>query len=147
MTKIQRFQNAEVQIPYLSTASRFYFGDIPNLRFVSMLNIESYNATVYGPLSVLSQLPVVDPGWATGDVWNNICVVLYYNDRENTNRIPINEFFDIAFTNTPWNFLRTTYMGQQVVWSKSYIVLNQSLDWNNIPVQTDFVVPFGVYYA
>jgi hypothetical protein len=145
MTKIQRFQNAEVLIPYLSTASRFYFPDIPNLRFVSLLNLEVYTSSVYGPQSVLSGLPVVDTAWI--DVFVNSYLVLYYNDKESCNRIPLSEFQDFINTTPTYNFLRATFAGQQVVWSKSYIIFPRAIDWNNVTATSDFVFPFGVYYA
>jgi hypothetical protein len=145
MTKIQRFQNAEVLVPYLSTASRFYFPDIPNLRFVSLLNLEVYQSLTYGPNSVLSGIPVISPQWQ--QVMYNAYLVLYYNDKESCNRLPLSELQDIFGTTPTFNFLRATFTGQQVVWSKSYVIFPRAIDWTNVGVQSDFVIPFGVYYA
>ena len=148
MNKVQRYQNIEINIPYLSTANRFYFPDQPNLRFVSLINMVAYTAAEYNP-SVLSSLPVIPSASAP---LLNMSLVLYANDKESINRIPIAEFLTNGiFTNPVTSFFRLAFTGQNVIWPKSYIILTQTIDWtalaNQYNITSNFVVPFGVYYA
>jgi len=147
MNKINRYQNIEVQIPYLSTATRFYFPDQPNLRFVSLINMVAYNENDYTP-SVLSSLPVV-PNYI--DFLSNVFVVLYANDKESINRVPISEFMTNGiFQNFATSWFRMAFTGQEVVWPKSYLICSKQFNWTdlaNYGITGNFVFPFGVYYA
>jgi hypothetical protein len=147
MNKVQRYQNIEIQIPYLSTANRFYFPDQPNLRFVSLINMVSYTKRSYNPSS-LSTLPVLPN---VQDIISNIFVVLYANDKESINRIPLVEFqTNDILQNYSTSFFRLAFTGQEVIWPKSYLILAKPFDWTELAglgITGNFAIPFGVYYA
>jgi hypothetical protein len=146
MNKVNRFENVEVLIPYQSTSSRFYFPDQPQLRFVSLLNMVSYSNNNYGP-SLLSNNPVCTP---TLDCQFKAYLVLYANEKESINRIPLVELAtNNLYQGATGSFFRIAFTGQQVIWPKSYILFPSPLDWTalaNEGITSQFVFPFGVYY-
>jgi hypothetical protein len=145
MQKINKYEFIECIIPQSSSNTRFFFNDQPQLRFVSLNALECYNiATV--PNSILS-------GNANISLTNflNAFLVLYYDDKESTNRIPITLLnpvsSNISGTNTttlnfPSLFGVKTFIGQQVQWSKSYIQFVTAPNPDAINS-----VCFGVYYS
>ena len=141
MNKVQQYEIIEVVIPQSSTATRFYFPDQPQLRFVSMLNLVCYTPGVVTN-SILS-------GNALLSLTNlkNTYLVLYYNDRESVNRIPVLELNRIATNSAsgdPYAFAITPFAGQQIIWSKSYIQTPSA--YSSIG-SASFSCLFGVYYA
>jgi hypothetical protein len=74
-------------------------------------------------------------------------LILYYDDRESLNRIPLNLLnpvsSNISSTNNPSVFGVKTFNGQQVQWSKSYIQFTTAP--TSITVNNS--VCFGVYYS
>jgi hypothetical protein len=141
MNKVQQYEFIEVVIPQSSTATRFYFPDQPQLRFVSMLNLVCYTPGVVTN-SILS-------GNALLSLANlkNTYLVLYYNDRESVNRIPVLELNRIATnssTGDPYAFAITPFAGQQIIWAKSYIQTPAA--YGSISAAS-FSCCFGVYYA
>jgi hypothetical protein len=141
MNKVQQYEFIEVVIPQSSTATRFYFPDQPQLRFVSMLNLVCYTPGVVTN-SILS-------GNALLSLTNlkNTYLVLYYNDRESVNRIPVLELNRIATNSAsgdPYAFAITPFAGQQIIWAKSYIQTPSA--YGSIS-SASFSCCFGVYYA
>jgi len=141
MNKVQQYEFIEVVIPQSSTATRFAFPDQPQLRFVSLLNLVCYTPGVVSA-SVLS-------GNALLSLANlqKTYLVLYYNDKESVNRIPILELNRVATnsaTGEPYSFAITPFAGQQIQWSKSYIQTPSA--YSGIS-SANFSVCMGVYYA
>ena len=141
MNKVQNYEFIEVVVPQSSTATRFYFPDQPQLRFVSLLNLVCYTPNVVSN-SILS-------GNALLSVANlqKTYLVLYYNDKESVNRIPILELNRIASNSStadPYAFAITPFAGQQIIWAKSYIQTPTA--YSSIS-SANFSVCLGVYYA
>lgn len=141
MNKVQNYEFIEVVVPQSSTATRFYFPDQPQLRFVSMLNLVCYTPNVVTN-SILS-------GNALLSLANLklTYLVLYYNDKEAVNRIPILELNRIATNSAsgdPYAFAITPFAGQQIIWSKSYIQTPTA--YGSIS-GASYSVCLGVYYA
>jgi hypothetical protein len=147
MTKINKYEFIECSIPQSSSNTRFYFADQPQLRFVSLMALECYNSATV-PFSILS-------GNSNIDQVNflNGFLVLYYDDKEATNRIPLTLLNPVGSNispatlpnntlNFPSVFGVKTYAGQQVQWSKSYV---QFVTAPN-PAAINSIC-FGVYYA
>ena len=141
MNKVQQYEFIEVVIPQSSTATRFYFPDQPQLRFVSMLNLVCYTPGVVTN-SILSGNALL-----TLTNLKNTYLVLYYNDRESVNRIPVLELNRIATNSAsgdPYAFAITPFAGQQIIWAKSYIQTPSA--YGSISAAS-FSCCFGVYYA
>jgi len=146
MQKINRYEFIECIIPSGASNTRFFFNDQPNLRFVSLNGLECYNiATV--PTSILSG----NANISQANLLNGF-LVLYYDDKEATNRIPLTLLNPVssnvapatatAATNFPSVFGVKTYNGQQVQWSKSYVQFVTAPNPGAINS-----VCFGVYYS
>jgi hypothetical protein len=135
------YEFIEVPIQQNSTQTRFYFPDQPQLRFVSMLNLVCYTpGTITN--SVLSGNPLL----SLTDLQTTY-LVLYYNDKESVNRIPVLELNRIATnsgTGDPYSFAITPFAGQQIIWAKSYITT--PVAYSGIGA-SNFSCCFGVYYA
>ena len=141
MNKVQNYEFIECVIPQSSTATRFYFPDQPQLRFVSLLNLVCYTAASCSA-SILSGNSIL----STANLQRTF-LVLYYNDKESVNRIPILELNRVASNSTtadPYAFAITPFAGQQVIWSKSYIQTTSA--YSSISA-SNFSVCLGVYYA
>lgn len=141
MKNVQNYEFIEVVVPQASTGTRFYFADQPQLRFVSMLNLVCYTPNVVSNsiLSGNALLPLAD--------LQKTYLVLYYNDKESVNRIPVLELNRIASnssTGDPYSFSITPFSGQQIIWSKSYILTPTA--YSGIS-SANFSVCFGVYWA
>jgi hypothetical protein len=145
MNKITKYEFIECVIPASSTATRFYFNDQPQLRFVSLNQLEVYNiGTVTA--SILSN---------NGNISNTVMatgfLVLYYDDRESVNRIPLNLLNPVSTNVSPATigaqsapsvFGVKTFNGQQVQWSKSYIQFTATASTGS-----NTSVCVGVYYS
>lgn len=141
MNKVQNYEFIEVVVPQSSTATRFNFPEQPQLRFVSLLNLVCYTPNVVSSsiLSGNSLLSVAN--------LQKTYLVLYYNDKESVNRIPILELNRIASNSSsadPYAFAITPFAGQQIIWSKSYIQTPTA--YSSIS-SANFSVCLGVYYA
>lgn len=141
MNKVNQYEFIECIVPQSSTGTRFYFADQPQLRFVSMLNLVTYTPNVLTN-SILSGNPLLSLA-----NMKNTYLVLYYNDKESVNRIPVLELNRIASNSSsadPYAFAITPFAGQQIVWSKSYILTPTA--YSSISA-SNYSVCFGVYYA
>lgn len=137
--KIQRYEFIECIIPANSTQTRLYFPDQPNLRFTNLLNLVAYTSDNI-ITSILSNSDVISPSDAL-----NVYLVLYFDDKEAVNRIPLSELSSassLGAGNLSIPALKNMFAGQQVTWAKSYIILPTALNPAN-----NTSVPFGVYYA
>jgi hypothetical protein len=140
MNKVQNYEFIEVVVPQSSTGTRFYFPDQPQLRFVSLLNLVCYTTDTITN-SVLSGNALL-----TLANLKTTYLVLYYNDKESVNRIPVLELNRVVSNSATaaFSFDITPFSGQQIIWAKSYIqtpVAYSSISGSN------FSVCFGVYYA
>lgn len=141
MQKVQNFEFIEVIVPQSSTGTRFYFNDQPQLRFVSTLNIVCYTPGVVSN-SILSGNPLLSQANL-----KNTYLVLYYNDKESVNRMPVLELNRIASNSStadPFVFQAAPFAGQQIIWSKSYILTPTA--YSSIGT-SNFSCCFGVYWA
>lgn len=141
MNKVNMYEFIEVPIQQNSTQTRFYFPDQPQLRFVSMLNLVCYTPDAVSN-SILSGNPLL----SLADLQTTY-LVLYYNDKESVNRIPVLELNRIATNSAagnPYSFAITPFAGQQVIWAKSYITTPTA--YAGIGA-SNFSCCFGVYYA
>jgi len=145
MNKITKYEFIECVIAANSTATRFYFNDQPSLRFVSLNQLEVYNINTVTS-SILS---------GNGNISNTVMatgfLVLYYDDRESVNRIPLNLLNPVSSNVSPATlgaqsapsvFGVKTFNGQQVQWSKSYIQFTATASTGS---NTSVLV--GVYYS
>jgi len=145
MNKITKYEFIECVIAASSTATRFYFNDQPQLRFVSLNQLEVYNINTV-TASILS---------LNGNITNTVMatgfLVLYYDDRESVNRIPLNLLNPVSSNVSPTTLTAAsapsvfgvkTFNGQQVQWSKSYI------QFTSAPATgSNTSVLVGVYYS
>ena len=76
----------------------------------------------------------------------NTYLVLYYNDKESVNRIPVLELNRVVSNSATaaFSFDITPFAGQQIIWAKSYI--QTPVAYSSISA-SNFSVCFGVYYA
>jgi len=145
MNKITKYEFIECVIAASSTATRFYFNDQPQLRFVSLNQLEVYNINTV-TASILSN---------NGNISNTVMatgfLVLYYDDKESVNRIPLNLLNPVSSNVSPATlgaqsapsvFGVKTFNGQQVQWSKSYVQFTAAPATGS---NTSVLV--GVYYS
>jgi hypothetical protein len=140
MVKIDKYEFIEIIIPAGSTGTRFFCNDQPNLRFVSQMALSIYpKASV--PKSILSGNGNIDDA----DFLQGF-LVLYYSDKEATNRAPLTIFNPIQNNSTtlsPSVFSLAGFQGQQVQWSKSYVQFTNAPTTGGSPKS----ICIGVYYA
>jgi hypothetical protein len=136
MLKAPNFEFIEVVVPYQSAATRFTIPDQPQLRFTSMVGLETYYAGDT-PLSALSGNAL--PNQST---FLQTTITLYADDRELIHYMPLTDLHATWTGNN--NIERSVFAGQQIVWSKSYIQTAQGFDWTGYTGPISFV--FGVYY-
>jgi len=141
MKNVVNYEFIECVVPQSSTGTRFYFQDQPQLRFVSTLNL-----TCYTPGVVTNSILSGNPLLSLANLQKTY-LVLYYNDKESVNRIPVLELNRVATNSSagdPYSFSITPFAGQQIVWSKSYILTPSA--YSSIS-SSSFSVCFGVYWA
>ena len=141
MNKVQNYQLVEATVLQSSTATKFYFPDQPYLRFVSLLNLVVYTPNVVS-YSVLSGNPLL----SVANLQKTF-LVLYYNDKESVQYMPILELNRIASNSSsadPYAFAITPFAGQQIVWTKSYIQTPTA--YSSIS-SSNYSVLMGVYFA
>jgi len=140
MNKVQNYEFLEIVIPASSTGTRFYAPDQPQLRFTSLLNLVCYTTDTISN-SVLSGNPLL----SIANLQKTF-LVLYYNDKESVNRIPVLELNRVVSNaaTAAFSFDITPFAGQQIIWAKSYIQTPTA--YGSISA-SNFSVCFGVYYA
>ena len=140
MNKVQNYEFLEIVIPASSTGTRFYAPDQPQLRFTSLLNLVCYTTDTISN-SVLSGNPLL----SIANLQKTF-LVLYYNDKESVNRIPVLELNRVVSNaaTAAFSFDITPFAGQQIIWAKSYI--QTPVAYSSISA-SNFSVCFGVYYA
>ena len=140
MNKVQNYEFLEIVIPASSTGTRFYAPDQPQLRFTSLLNLVCYTTDTISN-SILSGNPLL----SIANLQKTF-LVLYYNDKESVNRIPVLELNRVVSNaaTAAFSFDITPFAGQQIIWAKSYIQTPTA--YGSISA-SNFSVCFGVYYA
>ena len=140
MNKVQNYEFLEIVIPASSSGTRFYAPDQPQLRFTSLLNLVCYTTDTISN-SVLSGNPLL----SIANLQKTF-LVLYYNDKESVNRIPVLELNRVVSNaaTAAFSFDITPFAGQQIIWAKSYIQTPTA--YGSISA-SNFSVCFGVYYA
>lgn len=142
MTKVSKFEFVECPLQGNSTATRFYFPDNPQLRFVSLQMLEIFNDVACSNSILSNNVNITPAQMKTG------FLVLYYSDRESVNRIPLNALVTISNNATtagyPSAFAYKTFEGQQVQWSKSYVQFTTAPMTSQA---TNASVCVGVYYS
>ena len=140
MNKVQNYEFLEIVIPASSSGTRFYAPDQPQLRFTSLLNLVCYTTDTISN-SVLSGNPLL----SIANLQKTF-LVLYYNDKESVNRIPVLELNRVVSNaaTAAYSFDITPFAGQQIIWAKSYIQTPTA--YGSISA-SNFSVCFGVYYA
>lgn len=123
MKRIANAEYAEIIIPASNSRSQFFFPDLPNLRGRKLEAMEFYDSSVqnitnsgYTPIAV--------------NLSKKVSVTLYYNSGEYV-VMPLPRFQRLQY-NEPagdlWNSQQldaTLFDGQVIVWTKSYITINQ----------------------
>jgi len=135
-TKIQNYEFIECPIAQGSTQTRYYFPDQPQLRYVSLLNLVAYDDNSV-PTSILSGNANIN-----GQEFSQTFLVLYANDKECINRVPLVDLNSVSINGGVGVFARNAFAGQQIIWAKSYIQTTAAYDTTNAAS-----VMFGVYYA
>jgi len=140
MNKVQNYEFLEIVIPASSTGTRFYAPDQPQLRFTSLLNLVCYTTDTISN-SILSGNPLL----SIANLQKTF-LVLYYNDKESVNRIPVLELNRVVSNaaTAAFSFDITPFAGQQIIWAKSYIQTPTA--YSSISA-SNFSVCLGVYYA
>ena len=140
MNKVQNYEFLEIVIPASSSGTRFYAPDQPQLRFTSLLNLVCYTTDTISN-SILSGNPLL----SIANLQKTF-LVLYYNDKESVNRIPVLELNRVVSNaaTAAYSFDITPFAGQQIIWAKSYIQTPTA--YGSISA-SNFSVCFGVYYA
>lgn len=140
MNKVQNYEFLEIVIPASSSGTRFYAPDQPQLRFTSLLNLVCYTTDTISN-SILSGNPLL----SIANLQKTF-LVLYYNDKESVNRIPVLELNRVVSNaaTAAFSFDITPFAGQQIIWAKSYIQTPTA--YGSISA-SNFSVCFGVYYA
>jgi len=145
MKAIIKYEFIECVIAANSTATRFYFADQPQLRFVSLNQLEVYNINTVTSSILSGNGNIANAVMATG------FLVLYYDDRESVNRIPLNLLNPVSSNVAPTTLTTAsapsvfgvkTFNGQQVQWSKSYIQFTGTAS-----TASNTSVCVGVYYS
>jgi hypothetical protein len=140
MLKIDKYEFIEIVIPAGSTNTRFFANDQPQLRFVSQSALSIYPKSVV-PKSILSGNDNIDDT----DFLQGF-LVLYYSDKEATNRAPLTIFNQIQNNSTtlsPSVFALAGFQGQQIQWSKSYVQFTNAPTTAGAPLS----ICIGVYYS
>lgn len=139
--KITNYEFISITIPQNSTATRFQIPDQPQLRFVNLEALE-----VYTP-GVVTQSILTKNALLSLANLQITYLVLYYDDKEALNRLPIlalNKIASNSGTANPYVFQQNIFKGQRITWSKSYI--ETSAPYSGI-TSASFDVCLGVYYS
>lgn len=139
MKRIANAEYAEIIIPASNSRSQFFFPDLPNLRGRKLDAMEFYNTqsiaitnSGYDPVGVVDTL--------------SVSVTLYYNSGEYV-VMPLTRFvrylYDGINDTIPASLQldATLFDGQVIVWTKSYITINQ-----NTANFSDKSFAFNIFY-
>lgn len=137
--KTLKSEFVEIQIPGVAggqTNTRWYFPDLPKLRYVSVQAIETY--TNEDLTNTMQGNAVITP-----TIFRNAYLSLYANERQDLWRIPFAAMHRTQSSATS-TFVRSLFelTGQKVTWDKSYVELAASP--NNV---TNLALVFQVYYS
>jgi len=133
--KVIKHEWVQIQIPASSTATRLYFPELPNLRNVHLMNIETTVATII-PFSV-DNSNVINANL----FFNTFLTLVDYTGKEFVHQIPLIHLLYVTGA-THYEQLIKQMSGQKVNWTKSYIEFSSN---TNIANRLE-VVPFSVYY-
>lgn len=133
--KVIKHEWVQIQIPGGSTATRLYFPELPNLRDVHLMNLESTNATIL-PFSVDNSAVITQNLF-----FNTFLTLVDYTGKEFVHQIPLIHLLYVTGA-THYEQLIKQMSGQIVNWTKSYIEFSSNA---NIPA-TLTVCPFSIYY-
>jgi hypothetical protein len=135
MIRISRFEAVEIPVPSVSTLTRFYFPDLPNLRNAKITSIQVYTAGTITATPLTGSTPVT-----TADLKKSY-LTLYSGDLQLVYNVPMLTFNNIANSATdPYVFELPVVNGITISWVKSYVVLPTAL------ATTGVAYSFGVYY-
>lgn len=135
MNKVQKFEFVEIYIPSGSTAVRFFFPDLPKLRYVALLGMETYTA------NMITFCPSTRPILGLAQL-QKAYLTLYADERQDIYRVPLLSLNRTQASSDPFVRAFTQFSGQKITWDKSYI------EFATTPtVAADSSIPFGVYYA
>jgi hypothetical protein len=132
---IDKFEFVELQVASGSTATRFFFPDLPKLRAKMITGLETYTSNVLSPAPSGN---VVTPN----TILDNAYLTLYTNGTQDIWRIP---YFTLNRTQASTDpFVRdlSLFRPQIVTWDKSYIELGQT---PTFAANSSFCI--GVYYS
>lgn len=135
-TKVKRVEYVEIFVPTGNTKQVIYFPDLPNLRtaktnFVSIYTADSQEKTISGNTTMYYN-----------EVKNTV-VTLYF-DGGDFIQIPAISFYNFALQHNAWNF-PLEFMGQRIVWAKSYVTLTDTANIANY-ANKSFLFSVGYEY-
>lgn len=126
MKRIANAEYAEIIIPASNSRSQFFFPDLPNLRGRKLDAMEFYSNNV---------ISTTNSGYTPVDFLNvsMVSVTLYYNSGEYVvmplqrfTRFVYNQTIDDGTNCSVQQLDSTLFDGQVIVWTKSYITINQN---------------------
>ncbi len=131
---VNRFEAVEIIIPSGSTATRFYFPNLPNLT----------NALV--DRIVLFNFPATNTSILTGGTIATIqditqtSITLYQGDLQLYYNLPLTSLINVAFFGSGYYNIPIDIDGMEISWTKSFIT--SPIAQND----TGVVYSFGIYY-
>jgi hypothetical protein len=134
--RIDKYELVEVQIPSGSTATRFFFPDLPKLRGKKVTAINTWNSAS-NPLTPSG-------GVLIGPYDMKQSYVTFYTDgRQDLWRIPLLQLHIVSYASGYDIAVRDTAImePQTITWEKSYIEVGQAIGG------TPCSYMFGVYYS
>lgn len=136
--KIVKSQLIEVIIPAGSTNQKFQLPDVPDLRNVHLLGIETYSNSEV-PKSILSDNTV-----ASASLISSIFLTLQlYNGKNFMWQKPLWCFHNLAAA-TIWTWFPNVFTGQRLNFPKCYLEIQ---DTSLIPPAEDTSVLLDIYYS
>lgn len=131
---VNRFEAVEIYIPDGSTATRFYFPNLPNLTnaLVDRIVLFPNNAAI---TSILT-------GGATASITGitQTTITLYQGDLQLYYQLPLNALLNNASYSTSYYNIPLDLDGIEISWTKSFISSPLSQD------STGLFYSFGVFY-
>jgi hypothetical protein len=135
MIRIERFEAVEIPVSSGSTLTRYYFGDLPNLRNAKISSIQVYTAGTISATPLTGSTPVT-----TADMKKSF-LTLYQGDLQLVYNIPMISLNNIVNSAAdPYTFELPAVNGLTISWVKSYVSLPTAL------ATTGVAYSFGVYY-
>jgi hypothetical protein len=139
MLKVPNYEFIECVVALNSTVTKNYFPDQPQLRFKNLLGLSCYSSKSVEN-SVISGNQV-----ANNAALIQSTLVLYANDREVVDRMPLTDLVAQYTGFVASNIERSIFNGQRIVWSKSYILTATPYDFTGYTTPMSFV--FGVTWS